>query len=484
MPAQIAFNKTNAIDLYKRYYGKVADFLTDIVRMDLDDWQRELCDKFHEEDRFAVSSGHSSGKSALTAGIIIYFLTIHPQPKATITANTKSQLTTKTWRELAVWHQRSLIKDWFVWTATKFHLKGEAATWFAAAIPQSEHNSEAFAGDHEKYMLQIFDEASNIPRIIYEVAEGATATEGGYRKWLLFGNPTQSSGAFYNACFGRQKHRWYQIVIDTRECKYADQEQIEKWIEDYGIDSDFVRVRVLGLPPKQSMSGLINPEAVASAMSNRLPESAYRHSAKILSIDCAQFGDDDSVWCYRQGLKVHKFDKKNGLDEMGIARHTITAIESFHPQAVMMDVTGGYGSGAFSRLKELGYTNIFPVNFSCKSDENPDLYQNKRFEMYENARKWLEDYKPDLPYDQNFEEELVAQELIYNRQTGRKQLLAKVDLKKVLGRSCDTSDSFAISFAYPVHGSEEAKPKTEAEKDWLKVTGFGDDDESACNVMA
>lgn len=484
MRTQIAFNKTNAIDLYKRYYGKVADFLTDIVRMDLDDWQREFCDKFHEEDRFAVSSGHSSGKSALTAGIIIYFLTVHPQPKATITANTKNQLTTKTWRELAVWHQRSLIKDWFVWTATKFHLKGEAATWFAAAIPQSEHNSEAFAGDHEKYMLQIFDEASNIPRVIYEVAEGATATEGGYRKWLLFGNPTQSSGAFYDACFGRQKHRWKPIVIDTRNCKYSDHEQIGKWIDDYGVDSDFVRVRVRGLHPKAAMSGLISPKDVDRAMRCKLPLQAYRYAPKVIGVDCARYGDDNTVICYRQGPKVHKFDSYNGLGELQIAKKVAAAIESYNPQAVMMDVTGGYGIGAFNRLKVLGYNDIFPVVFSGESDEHPELFENKRFEIYENTRKWLSETESDLPNDPDLEQELVAQELIYNKRTGKKQLLPKADLKDLLGRSCDKSDALAVSFAFPVYGQEKDEPKTEAEKDWLKVTGFGDDDESACNVMA
>ena len=486
MPPQIAFNKQNGLDLYNRYFGKVAEFLTDIVRMDLDDWQRDVCDKLKEGEnvRIAVSSGHSSGKSALMSGLNIYFITFHSQPKITVTANTENQLKNKTWRELAVWHQRCLIRDWFVWTATKFHLKGEAATWFASAVPWSEHKTEAFAGDHEKYMLLEYDEASSIPRGIFEVSEGATAKPGGFRWWLIFGNPTQSSGAFHERCFGRLKHRWQTVIIDTRSCRYADQDEIGKWIDDYGVDSDFVRVRVLGLPPKAALSGLISPEDVDKAMRTKLPLQAYRYAPKVLGVDCARYGDDNTVLCYRQGPKVHKFDSYNGLGELQIAKKVAAAIETYAPQAVMMDVTGGYGIGAFNRLKTLGYNDIFPVVFSGEADEHPELFENKRFEIYENVRKWLSETKADLPNDPDLEEELVAQELIYNKRTGKKQLLAKVDIKKLIGRSCDKSDSLAVSFAFPLHGDDQEDEKTEAEKDWLKVTGFGDDENSACNLMA
>jgi len=482
MPSQIAYNAANAAAIHKDYYGHPTEFLTDIVRMELDDWQRDLCNNFHTYDRFAVSSGHSSGKSALTAGIVIYFLSVHPQPQVIVTANTEKQLTQKTWRELAKWHGRSLVKDWFKWSATKFNLTEDPATWFAAAVPQTEHNSEAFAGAHEKYMLQIFDEASAIPRSIYEVSEGATATEGGYRKWLLFGNPTLNSGAFHDTCFGRQKHRWKQVIIDTRACKYADKKQIAQWIEDYGIDSDFVRVRVLGLPPRNSVSTLISPAAVERALGRKIPVEAYRHAPNILGVDCAQYGDDDTCIAHRQGVKLHGMKNYNGLDEMGIARKVIQAIKETHPQMVFIDTTGGYGSGAYSRLIELGYDNVIPVVFSAKSDSDPEKHQNKRFEIYDETRKWFEQYAVSIPDDHILEQDLVVQELIYNRQTNRKQLLAKVDLKKIIGRSPDKSDALALTFSHPVAGSEPDEIKTSAEQDWLKVTGHDQNDNTAINI--
>jgi len=80
-------------------------------------------------------------------------------------------------------------------------------TWFSNAVPQSEHNTQAFAGLHEKYVLVKFDEASVIPDGIWEVVEGAMTYEGGIRIWIVFGNPTQTTGRFAE-CWGKFRDMW------------------------------------------------------------------------------------------------------------------------------------------------------------------------------------------------------------------------------------------------------------------------------------
>jgi len=74
-------------------------------------------------------------------------------------------LTTKTWREVAKWHNMAINHDWFNWAATKFASVDHPETWFASAIPWSERNSEAFAGAHDENVLVLFDEASAVPDI-------------------------------------------------------------------------------------------------------------------------------------------------------------------------------------------------------------------------------------------------------------------------------------------------------------------------------
>ena len=456
---QIAKTPENADAICVKYLKDPAGYMTDILGMVLDAWQLEVCEAIAKgERRIAVSSGHGIGKTALTAGLNQWFIAVHPDPYIVNTANTKQQLTEKTWRELSKWHQKSLIKDWFEWTATQFRHRDSPSTWFATAVPQTEHNSEAFAGVHEKYVLQIFDEASKIPDVIFEVAEGATATEGGYRIWLIFGNPTQNTGAFYEACFGNSMHRWHQVIVDARTCKYADQNQIADWIEDHGIDSDFVRVRVRGLPPNKSITNLIGVEIAQNAAERVLPPKTYNFAPKILSVDSARFGDDDTVITYRQGLKLHWQRSFHGLDEVQLANAVMKCINEVSPDTIFFDVTGGYGAGAHDILKNLGY-RVVEVNFASKKGIDEE-YENLRIQMWDNMRVWLA--QADIPNDKILIRDMTTPDYFYNKTTGKKQLESKDDIKKRLGRSPDNADSLAISFAYPVirqfHQAPEPEP--------------------------
>jgi len=64
--------------------------------------QRRLSENKHVI-RIAVRSGHGVGKTALIAWLIHWFVSTRPNPQVVVTTNTKNQLETKTWRELAKW---------------------------------------------------------------------------------------------------------------------------------------------------------------------------------------------------------------------------------------------------------------------------------------------------------------------------------------------------------------------------------------------
>ena len=69
--------------------------------------------------------------------------------------------------------------------------------------------------------------------------------------WFVFGNPTRNTGRF-RECFGKFKHRWRQWQVDSRKCKMTDKRKLNDWVDDYGVDSDFIKVRVLGEFPSAS----------------------------------------------------------------------------------------------------------------------------------------------------------------------------------------------------------------------------------------
>ena len=73
--------------------------------------------------RIAVTSGHGIGKSALVSWIILWALSTMTDTRGVVTANTETQLLTKTWAELQKWHNLSFIKDFFQWQATSISTK-------------------------------------------------------------------------------------------------------------------------------------------------------------------------------------------------------------------------------------------------------------------------------------------------------------------------------------------------------------------------
>lgn len=445
-----------ALEVRERYYGQPALFLEEVLGMELDEWQRELCSEFHEHDRFAIASGHSSGKSALTAGLIQYFLAVHPDPQVIVTANTQQQLREKTWRELAKWHQKSLVREWFQWTATQFALKECPETWFASAVPNTPHSSESFAGAHEKYMLLIFDEASAIDQAIWEVSEGATATPGGYRKWLVFGNPTRNDGAFFQ-CFHAMRHRWRCKQLDTRGCKYADQKQIAQWAEDYGEDSDFFRVRVLGQFPERAERQFIGNAMVQAAQERKLNGESYAFSPVVMGVDVARFGGDQSVITLRQGLKVLRQEAFRGLRTTELASIVAQHLDTHQPRIAACFIDeGSMGAGVIDRLVQLG-KSVTGVNFGEKAGDG-GKYSNKRVEMWGRMRDWLQ--HGQIPDDRELRDDLTGPEYGYDRKE-RLLLEKKEDMRRRGLSSPDKGDSLAITFAEMVYAPEMSAP-TEA----------------------
>ncbi len=392
--------------------------------------------------RIAVASGHGIGKSALIAMIIIWFLATHPNPQIVVTANTEQQLKNKTWREVSVWLQLSLVSWMLKWTATKVINIFEPSTWFASAVPWSESNSEAFAGTHEEHVLILFDEASKIPAPIWETAYGALTTEGAMM--VAFGNPTMNSGYFYD-CFGKNRKRWSTLRVDSREVSFTNKHLIREWEEDYGEDSDYFRVRVKGLHPLQSSLQFIPGYVVNEAMAHHIRERDIPLLApKIMGVDIARHGDDHTVLLWRKAKKVLHHQRFQIPDLMMVARKVAAAINETQPDVVFIDAQG-MGAGVYDRLVQLGYEDtVVPVYWGKKAQEDK-VYVNNRVECWARMKQWLEG--ADIPDDAVLREELISPEFGYERQSERLRLETKSEMKKRGLESPDVADALALTFA-------------------------------------
>ena len=420
-------------------------------------WQAECLDRIGEKlreggdlgavIREAVASGHGIGKSALVSWLVLWALDTWPDTKGVVTANTEAQLRTKTWPEVAKWHRLRLTKDWFEFTATSVYSKqlDHEKTWRIDAIPWSDVNTEAFAGLHNKKrrILVVFDEASAISDLIWEVTEGALTDDETQIIWVAFGNPTRNTGRF-RECFRRFRKRWHVKQIDSRTVEGTNRKQIEEWENDYGEDSDFFKVRVRGEFPAQSIKQFISETAVRAAQKRHLRKRQYDFAPIILACDPAWEGDDKLVIGFRQGLYSETLCKleKNDNDVM-VANRLARYEDDLGADAVFVD--GGYGTGIISAGKTMG-RNWTIVWFGEKPyDEG---YLNKRAEMWGQMKKWLDeggviDDSDDLFYD------LIGPETV-PRLDGKIQLESKETMKKRGLPSPDCGDQLALTFAHPV----------------------------------
>jgi hypothetical protein len=391
--------------------------------------------------RIAVASGHGVGKTAMVAWIIHWFLSTRPKCQIVVTANTAMQLSTKTWRETNKWLRLAINRHHFVWTATKIYHTLYPEIWFASAIPWSKDNAEAFAGTHEKHVLILFDEASAIDDIIWEVVEGALTTRGSMI--FCFGNPTRSLGKFHDA-FHSMKERWISYQVDSRQAKKANQQQLKEWIDDYGEDSDFVKVRIKGEFPKLSANQFISADLVQESIRSRLTAREFAQHPVIIGVDVARFGNDQSVIVRRQGQFMYPPEKYHGLDNMSVAGKVIEAYRKSTNKAIVCVDGVGLGAGVVDRLTQLGVPTIDVQSAERSIDIR--TYCNKRGEVWGRMKDWLI-AGGRIPDDKELAEQLSSVQFGLNKKL-QIVLETKADIKRRNGYSPDIADALAYTFAY------------------------------------
>lgn len=433
------FNSTYGPDLW------ACEFLDEIGN----EVRRKKFDGIHAVDaiREAVASGHGIGKSAMTAWLTNWIMSTRPHARGIVTANTTEQLATKTWAEIARWTKKCITGHWFDITtgrgAMKMYHKQHPDSWQCSAQTCREENAEAFAGLHaaSSTPFYIFDEASAIPDKISEVAEGGLTD--GEPMFFKFGNPTRNTGDFHR-CFHGMRHRWKTRQIDSRTVAITNKSQIAQWVEDYGVDSDFVKVRVRGMFPSMSARQFISVADADAGKGKHLKPEQYDFAPVILTCDPAWSGDDELVIGKRQGLAftVLRTIPKNDND-IQIANILCQLEDEHRADAVFIDA--GYGTGIVSAGQTLGRDWMLVWFGGAASDPG---CLNKRAEMWKDMRDWL---KSGGAYtdDNALHADLIGPETV-PRMDGKIQLESKEDMKRRGQASPNRADCLALTFAYPV----------------------------------
>ena len=407
--------------------------------------------------RIAVASGHGVGKSALVSWLVLWAISTFEDTRGVVTANTENQLRIKTWAELSKWYRLLICRHWFHFSPTAIYARDprHERTWRIDMVPWSAQNTEAFAGLHNagKRILVVFDEASAIDTAIWETTEGALTDADTQIIWACFGNPTRNDGRFREA-FGRFRHRWVTRQVDGRQVKITNKAQIQQWIDDYGEDSDFVRVRVRGVFPRAGSTQFIGSDVASEAAKREV--AATLADPLIIGVDVARFGDDQSVIVFRKGRDARMIApiKLRQIDTMQLASRVADEAARYKADAVFID-GGGVGGGVVDRCRQLRVQGLVEVQFGAKADRaNYDVdaarYGNKRAEMWGNLRAWLA--VGGIADDPELIADLTGIEYGYNADNAL-VLERKEDMKKRGLASPDVADALALTFAYPVQPS-------------------------------
>ena len=430
-------------------------------------WQREVlveigqhANDLNEALQIARASGHGIGKSALVSWIILWAFSTAPDTRGVVTANTETQLKTKTWSELGRWYNLFIAREHFILTATALLSKDPSRerTWRIDQVTWSEKNTEAFAGLHNKgkRIVLIMDEASAIPDMIWEVAEGALTDSDTEIIWLAFGNPTRSTGRF-RECFpgGRFAANWRSRAIDSRSVSITNKVQINKWVDAYGDDSDFVRIRVKGQFPRTGLMEFFSASEVEAAMQREVTISITDPLA--LGVDVARFGANNSVIYPRKGRDARSIPRKiyNGINTVELATKVFDAHLELHSDGIFID-GGGVGGGVIDNARN-NHLFVYEVQFGSKDDVGGspwgiqgERYANKRAAMYGAARAWIKGGA--LPNDPDLKRAMLAIRYTHN---ARDEILLEskediMDDPNNSGLMLDDLDAFVLTFAYPL----------------------------------
>jgi hypothetical protein len=275
-------------------------------------------------------------------------------------------------------------------------------------------------------------------------------------KTFLAGNPTRTSGYFYDA-FHKMKSYWTTIQVPCTASTQVSKKYVQQMEEKYGTDSNIYRVRVLGDFPKDDDDSIM-PLSLLEGSVNRDVEVPDDEPV-VWGLDIARFGADSTALCVRKGRriigKVESWRGKDLMQTCGIVANKYKKTETQlneRPREILIDSIG-LGAGVVDRLMEMGLP-ARGVNVA----ERPaveQLYNRLRDELWFNARDWFDTMSVSIPRDEDLIDELANVKFAYTS-LGKLQAESKEDMKKRGLKSPDLADAFCLTFAYQNYGNSTA----------------------------
>ena len=454
-------------------------YAADVLRVSWWAKQAAIAESVRDNRRTVVYSGHGVGKTHLIAGVAQWHFDCFDPSITLTTAPNWQSIHDLVWGEIKA--QRPVSAG-----GRMMDLRIDGGPMHYARGHNAE-SSAGFQGRHEARVLIVIDEAQGVPQYIWEATNAMMTSP--HCRVLAVGNPTETSGAFYES---REDPAWNAISMSCLDHPNIAAELAGLappypkavslvWVEEmiakhatpattvtadcfefppgsgqwYVPDDDF-RTRVLGLFPRQSSRAIWSEAWLEAARKGVAGPAWGDNDLPELGVDVARYGWNETVLYARRGAAVLEREAYQKSDTMETTGHVVgmagrvAAQCGADPQKIRIKVDdGGVGGGVTDRLRELNYA-VVPVNAGEKALD-ADAYQNRRAELWFVTAERARDLRLDLSRLPEHVYKKLAAELraarYKVRSAGERQVESKDEMKDRTGRSPDDADAFNLSFA-------------------------------------
>ena len=346
-------------------------------------------------------------------------------------------------------------------------------TWYAYGI--TTNKASAFQGRHHPRLLVLIDEAANVEEPVHlEISTLVTDPENCL---AMIGNPTNTSGTFYEAF--RNPDVWTCLTASCFEHPNVLQGKTiipgavsRGWIDDrrrtWGEDHPFWYARVLGEFPELSDRALISLRHVERACNKEawlhsLAEAQKLRYPRVAGLDVARYGQSKTVLTVRRHNTIEEqidWSHRTLTETCGLVMQHIREKDL----ALVMVDASGIGAGVVDRLLELG-APVQAYNGGHRAF-TPGSFSNRRTEMWWYLRMRFERgliYLPPNVADQLIRD-LVAPEYTISS-SGRIKMQTKEDMLLKGIKSPDWGDSLVLAYAMDENPEEELRAPIVARHD-------------------
>lgn len=449
---------------------------SDLEHEQIYEWQREEWDKMsaHWKNpitrdipyKLAISTGNGSGKTAFIAMTVIMIMYTHAT-HARLTSNTEKQTQQVIWPVWGEWLGRARFSEQIFDKLGTTIVNKKNQKWRVDTVTWSEDNVAGISGLHNKgydrAVGYVFEEAAGIPAKVWDYASGAMTDTNTIKFFFAIANSDDPNSKL-EQCMADPG--WHSRRIDTRTLPHVNKAQIAEWLRECGGDEDHdeFRVRVRGLPRKTAKDAIIKTEWILAALARgkKVDMDDYVQFPSVLTVDPAWTGGDRTCIWHHQGpvstlLDAYTLDKTRKEDHNITFQKLLKYEKQLQVDAVLIDQAEGTALKTLANLYHKHHWIL--VSFAAKPNDTVEYkeseYHNMRAQMYfEAGKEFMEDI-PMLRILDPYLEVQVKEELGYAKGMRSKQSLKKLvapkdEIKEEYGRSPDLADGYVLKHSHKI----------------------------------